>query len=178
MEEEKVRPCQFKNLVVMHQDLACPLQKPFKREYNQVCCMIKNSCHLVVMVACNGINGLLIGQMTSTTPPPSSLSSLTIEEKTSMTARRQHGRINTKPLPDCHTYTSLAIGLQCLGVTTVTPLFARILTRSDSCSSQSCLQISPRGFNQSLLISMLIEDEYAQLHTKVGLPVEALDRYG
>lgn len=161
MEEEKVRPCEFP-ATPYGLDVMQKVQKPVKRDHHQdvdeECWLIKKSYHSA--------------RVNSAAP-----SMVKIHERKAVTARRRRRR-NTKPSPDCETYVSLASGLRYLGVTTVIPVLARVLTRTDSLLSQARLQISSLELMQSPLGSMLTPAEYAKVHTEDGLPVEALDRHG
>ncbi|KAK3137848.1 hypothetical protein QOZ80_5AG0361250 [Eleusine coracana subsp. coracana] len=179
-EEEKDRPCEF--AATAYSLDALPLQivqKPLRRDHHQdvdeECWLIKKSCHSAMVAAyCSGTNGAVCPVNSAA---PSSIPSPRIQEKKTVTVRRRE-RINTKP-SDCKAYVSLTSGLRFLGVTDgVTPVLAKILTRTDSSLSQARLQISPLEFMRSPLLTMLTPDEYASVLTESGLPMEAIDRHG
>jgi hypothetical protein len=73
---------------------------------------------------------------------------------------------------------SLSSRLRCSGVTNVTPVLSKALTRADSRLFWSRLEFTSSEFKGSPLMSMLTPNEYTDVHTMDGLPVEALDRHG
>ncbi|GJM94937.1 hypothetical protein PR202_ga11624 [Eleusine coracana subsp. coracana] len=171
--DEKLRPCTF----------ASPAPAPAPRGVRQdseASWLIKKRC-LDTVVVCKGDSGTVgQGSMAGPSTPP-----LRIQESISTilqaAARQRH---KTTKNCDCKTSKqpsmSLRSRLQCLGVTNVTTVLAKVLTRTDCSLSQSRLLL-PSYVVESPLMTMLTPFEDRAVHRVDkwdGLPLEALDQHG
>jgi hypothetical protein len=148
---------------VEHKEEARPCEfaaTAYDQEEECCCRLIKKSCRSAMAAAyCGGTNnGAAVGHQVN--------------------SARRRVRNNTRPSECKKIYASLASCLRSLGVTSVTPVLAKILTPTDSNLNQARLQISPLKFMKSALPSMLTPGEHADVHTDKGLRVKALDRHG
>nr|TKW24952.1 hypothetical protein SEVIR_3G084400v2 [Setaria viridis] len=202
--EEKLRPCVFASPVhgldglrqdweVTVLDIALPsqgVQKPVERDHHrngeESCWLIKRSC-LATVAVCEGSNGAVdqnraIASAPSTgTQEPTRRSSPMQEAKGAGRRGRKNNhsrrRTSIRKTP-MRPFMSLSSGLQFLGVADMTPVLARTLTATDSCSNQSRVQFSPRDVMESPLMSILTPEECRSVDKENGLELEAIDRHG
>ncbi|KAF8725501.1 hypothetical protein HU200_020028 [Digitaria exilis] len=204
-EEAKLRPCVLaapihgldglrQDWEVSVLDFALPSrgvqnQKPLERDHHhndeKECWLIKRSC-LTTVAVCEGSNGAVSqNRVVSSTPStgaqkPTRRSSPVQEARADgqrSCKRTKHSARMTPMRP----FMSMSSGLQCLGVTNVTPVLAKTLTATDCCLHQSRLQFSPRNVMESPLMSILTPEEWRSVHNldKVdGLELEAIDQHG
>ncbi|KAG2615623.1 hypothetical protein PVAP13_3NG047600 [Panicum virgatum] len=201
--EEKLRPSMFAasvhGLGGLHQDWKVTaldialssqrVQKPVECDHHHngedACLLIKRSC-LAGMVVCEGSNGGVdqnraIPSAPSTgTQEPTRRSSPTREAKGARWRGRKKALHSSRKTPT-RSFMSLSSGLQCLGVTDVTPVLAKTLTATDSRLDQSRLQFAPREVMESPLMSILTPKECRSVHkldNEDGLELGAIDRHG
>jgi hypothetical protein len=202
--EEKLRPCVFpspahgldglrQDWEVTVLDIALPsqgVQKHVERDHHDncedSCWLIKRSC-LATAAVCKGSDGALdrnraiASAPTTGTKEPTRRNSPMQEAKGAgrLGRNNNHSRrrspIRRTPV---RPFMSLSSGLQSLGVADVTPVLAKTLTATDSCSNQSRLQFSPRDVMESPLMSILTPEECRSVNTKVGLELGVIDRHG
>ncbi|TVU03169.1 hypothetical protein EJB05_51301, partial [Eragrostis curvula] len=198
-EDEKIRSCQFATtgpgMGVLRQDsemtdlgLSWPLQivqKPVKHDHHQngeECWLIKKRCHADMVAACIPGNGP-VDRVNSAEP---STPSRGVQEPVSRCSSIQKGKAAARRRATKRSdyniirqpFASLSCGLRCLGVANVTLVLAKILTLTDSKLGQARLQLAYAEFMGSPLMSMLTPGEYMAVHTREGLPVDAIDRHG
>ncbi|GJN35726.1 hypothetical protein PR202_gb24529 [Eleusine coracana subsp. coracana] len=176
--DEKLRPCTF----------ASPAPAPHGvRQDSEASWLIKKSCPDTVVV-CKGDSGAVgQGSMAGPSTPPlriqESISTILPVRKAQAAARQRH---KTTKHCDCKMTTSKQLSmslrsrLQCLGVTNVTTVLAKVLTSTDCSLSQSRLLL-PSYVVESPLMTMLTPFEDRAVHRVDkwdGLPLEALDQHG
>ncbi|CAL5097647.1 unnamed protein product [Urochloa decumbens] len=174
-------------------DIALPsqgVQKPVERDHHysgeEACWLIKRSC-LATVAVCEGTNGD-VGQSRAIPSAPSTVTQEPVTRKFPTQEAKGAGQLRLKnnhsgrrtPIrkTPMRPSMSLSSGLQCLGVSDVTPVLAKTLTATDSCLHQSRLQFSPRDVMESPLMSILTPEECKSVHKMDGLELEAIDRHG